>query len=166
MPARVQRYPLGLLGLLNIKDYGQGPSLFSDEISAVIDATAFYLTAQRNGAGGQAGPINATGFFGVAGIAPANQEVWQCDWVSAAPSAVLGAATTVRFRLALSRANGARFYAISDAVTGTTGERPMAYAQNIILTPGDVLGVWVDAWTAGGVAFNANVFVGQSILNY
>lgn len=166
MPARVQRYPLGLLGLLNIKDYGQGPSLFSDEISAVVDATQFYLAAQRVTNGGQATAIGAVGFFASAGVTPQAQQLWACDYISAVPSAVLGAATTVTFRLAVSRANGGGFLAIGDAVTGTTGGRPMARAAGVVLQPGDALGVWVDAWTAGGVAFNCNIFCGLSILNY
>lgn len=166
MPARVQRYPLGLLGLLNIKDYGQGPSLFSDEISAVIDSTAFYLAAQRVTNAGQALNVNGVGFFAATGVAPQSQQLWQCDYISATPSAALGAATTVTFRLAVSRANGGGFLALGDDVTGTTGGRPMAWAQNVVLQPGDALGVWADAWTAGGVAFNANIFCGLSILNY
>jgi hypothetical protein len=160
----IQRYPLGLLGLVDLKDMGQGPNTFSETLQPTIDATKYYLLSRVGQNSGQAANVNATGFFAATGLLIPIQTVWAVDFITAVPSAVLGAATTTRFRLAVARSNGTSIMSFGDLASGTVGERPTANARDLYFTPGDQLGIFCESWA--GVAFNVNVFLGLSALPY
>jgi hypothetical protein len=161
---KIQRYPLGLLGLMDLKDMGSGPTEFSATLAAVIDSTKYYLASKRGTDSGQATGVNAPGFFVATGLTIPSQAVWQLDYIAAVPSAVFGAATTARFTIAIARSNLGTIIPIGQLASGTVGDRPSARAEDVLLVPGDQLGVWCESFT--GVGFNVNLFCGKAVLNY
>lgn len=162
---RLQRYPLGLLGLLDLKDMGQGPSEFRRDLTTVIDATPFYLASRPSANSGQALAVNATGFFAAAGLTITEQTVWVIQRMSARPSAALAAGVSIRYRLAISRAAGNNIVALPNTASGAPTEFPNCAVDGpLLLLPGDALGIWVEQ-IAGG-AINVNFYVHFTALAY
>lgn len=160
----LQRYPLGLLGLLDLKDMGRGPDLFRRDVSAVIDATPFYLATRASYQSGQALAVNATGFFPAVGLSISEQSIWVMERVSARPSAALGAGVSIRYRLAVSRAAGNNIVALPGTASGAATEFPNLGAEGFVMLPGDQLGVWVEQIAAGPI--NMNFYVHFTPLAY
>jgi hypothetical protein len=159
MPRPYNRYPLGLLGLLDAKVRGQTPNELGEITQPVVELGPFLLAQGAEVLTDNTAAIAANVNLGAAALLTAPQdEVWYVHAFSARANAVLGAATTVRFQplhqtaLAIGTAT-AGLFTLAPGITATTGERPASSAKHpIIIAPGDQLGVLVTELILG-VAF-------------
>jgi hypothetical protein len=150
MPRPYNRYPLGLLGLLDAKVRGQTPNELGEITQPVVELGPFLLAQGAEVLTDNTAAIAANVNLGAAALLTAP--------FSARANAVLGAATTVRFQplhqtaLAIGTAT-AGLFTLAPGITATTGERPASSAKHpIIIAPGDQLGVLVTELILG-VAF-------------
>lgn len=160
MPRPYNRYPEGLLGLLDAKVGGRTPAELGDTTIPTLELTPFLLQQAQESVNDLTAAIGAVGrFFGtnLSLVVPDN-ELWYVDAVMARPSAVLGAGTTYRFFVChdTALASGVSpqcLFMRSDKGSGTTGEQPSCMTgPPFIMGPGDRIGVFVEAGVFGVAA--------------
>lgn len=148
----IQRYPIGLPGLLTMKASGDVPPSLSAEVSASIDLTEFYLAPEVLVANGNTGNLNAIGFF-ASPIAVPFGEMWCVRNISAAAGAAIGAGTTLKWHVAWQRRSAtltAQTGHGQTLVTGTAGEAPgvgQLFEPFRLFYQGDLFGAWCDGGT-------------------
>lgn len=151
------RYPEGLLGLLDAKTRGQTPNELSDFTQATLELAPFLLEQGKEAVNDLTAAIGAVGrFFGAnLSLVVPNDEIWYMDAVMARPSGALGAGTTYRFYVChdTALATGVSpqcLFMRSAQGAGTTGEQPAAQTgAPFIMGPGDRIGVFVEAGVFG-----------------
>lgn len=151
------RYPVGLLGLLDAKIRGFTPNELADVTYATLDITQFLLQQNTEAANDLTAAIGAVGrFFGAnLTLVVPNDEIWFVHAVMTRPSAVLGAGTTYRFFVCQDTALAAGvspqcLFMRSDKGSGTTGEQPTTWTgRPFLMAPGDRIGVFVEAGVFG-----------------
>lgn len=161
MPLDFNRYPLGLLGLLDAKVRGRTPNELGDVTLPTLDITDFLLAQGVEVLNDDTAAIAVVGrhFGAAARLTVPNDEIWYCHAGSARPTGVLLAATTYTHvcihetTLAVGTSPIGNF-AVGDTVTGTVGQRAMAGNQNKpwIMAPGDRFGLFASTVTLGTAA--------------
>jgi hypothetical protein len=151
------RYPAGLLGLLDAKVRGQTPNELAQVTYPTVDITQFLLAQGAEAVNDLTAAIGAVGrFFGTAlSLVVPNDELWYVHACATRPSAALGAATSYQFKvihdtaLALG-ASPQCLFVRSDTASGTTAGQPFAgNGKPFIMSPGDRLGVFVESGPFG-----------------
>lgn len=150
------RYPLGLLGLLDAKVRGQTPAELTSYTQATVDISQFLLAQSAEVLVDDTIAIVANANFGANGTLTVPQdEVWYVHGYTVRSQTNLAAGTTVRFqplyRTTLAQGTAtAGLFAIGDRVTATVGERPAAgNVQPFLMAPGDQLGLLVAELVVG-----------------
>lgn len=151
---QVNRVPPGLLSLLDMKALGQNPVTLSEQLVPTLDLYENYIASiSRVEDGNTTGTVGATGIFPFVVALASPGELVIVSRAVAAPTANLGAATTLTFSIGVYDIPSSQMLDSGTPVTGTTGGRPLAVAPKFtILAPGQGLAVFCHAWTAGGVA--------------
>ncbi len=158
MPRPFNRYPLGLLGLLDAKIQGRTPSELSDFTQATIDIERYLLEQAIEVVTDTTAVVAAVGrVFGVAAVLTVPQdELWYVHQYAVRPQGAYAAATTYRFAgmYEANRAVGTvsvGSFVVTDTIQGTTSERPTAgnSPEGFIAGPGDRLGAWFSTVTLG-----------------
>lgn len=159
MPNRpYNRYPQGLLGLLDAKVRGQTPNEITDYTQASIELAPFLLQQMSEVVTETTGVLAATGrAFGANGTLTVPQdEAWYVLDFGVRPSAILAAGVTTRFwgMLDTTLATGTvsvGTFPQTGIGSGTVGERPYTGpAAPFLASPGDQLGVWIESVTGAG----------------
>ena len=152
----ITRYPAGFLSLLGVQSDGQAPNALSSEVQSVIDVSPF-MQATRYGIGSAA----TTASLAVGGQitntlnGPNPGEIWVVGAISVAPAAVLGAGTTYTYQPALFTRG--QVFPLGTPVTATVGQQTASCMQtngDLILNPGDQIGVWVGGSVGIAASFN------------
>lgn len=162
MPSAINRVPPALLSLLDIKAGGQNPQLLADQIAPTLELLDLYLggiATHQNG--NTTAAVAAPGITAIQVVLPAPGELLVVTRGTAAPTAVLGAATTIRYRLGIyDVANSEMVYA-GPSTSGATGERPLANLCDgpVIVGPGQALAVFCEqfAGVAPTIRFSGTV---------
>lgn len=151
----ITRYPAGYLSLLGVQSDGEAPNRLSDVVQTVVDASSF-MQATRYGIGGGA----TTASLAVGGQqtntlnGPNPGELWVVGSISVSPQAVLGVGTTYTYQPCLFSRGQA--IPLGDPITATVGQQTASCMQTdgqLILNPGDQIGVWVGASVGIAAAF-------------
>jgi len=149
IPAEVQRYPLGLVDMLEVKA-GANPRLLSNTIQTVIDATPLFLA-------GELETVVAASIGAVLGFqtfpefnVPAG-EIWYVHAYTVTSAAPLAAGQSLQCK-ATARLGQINAQAVSPRVNSTAGEVfSTEAARDLWLTQGAGLGVVVESIAAGPV---------------
>lgn len=158
MPRPFNRYPLGLLGLLDAKVRGQTPNELSDFTQATLDVERYLLEQSIEVITDTTAVVTAVGrVFGAAGTLQVPQdELWFVHQYAVRPQGAYAAGTTYRFAgmYEANRAVGTvsvGSFICTETIQGTTGERPAAGNGNkyFLAGPGDRLGMWFSTVTLG-----------------
>jgi hypothetical protein len=151
----ITRYPAGFLSLLGVQSDGQAPNALSPDVVSVINISPF-MQATRYGLGG--GATTASLAVGAQATntlnGPNPGEIWVVGSLSVAPSVVLGAATTYTYQPCLF--SRGQTLPLGTPVTATTGQQTASTMQlngELILNPGDQIGVWVGGSAGIAAAF-------------
>jgi hypothetical protein len=151
----ITRYPAGFLSTLGVQSDGQAPNALSPEVGSVIDISPF-MQATRYGIGG--GATTASLAVGAQQTntlnGPNPGEIWVVGSIAVHPSAVLGAGTTYTYQPCLFSRGQA--IPLGTPVTATVGQQTASCIQadgQLILNPGDQIGVWVGASAGIAAAF-------------
>jgi hypothetical protein len=102
MPSLIQRFPSGLLSLLDIKGTGRAPADLSDTVVATLNLEPYYLAPQLTIAAPVAVSAGAA-IVAVAATVPAG-EVWRVVGVSAFANNLSAAVVRVGFHVTLAPA--------------------------------------------------------------
>lgn len=159
MPRPFNRYPLGLLGLLDAKVQGKTPSELADFTQATIDIERYLLEQQIEVITDTTAVVAAVGrVFGAAGTLTVPQgELWVVHQYAVRPQGAYAAGTTYRFAgmYEANRAVGTvsvGSFVVTDTIEGTVGERPTAGnnpQDYFIAGPGDRMGAWFSTVVLG-----------------
>lgn len=149
MSGEVNRVPVGLLSILDMKARGQNPRVLDGTLGASIELLDLYLQQNRQSLQAGTNFVNARGFFGAFTV-PQGSIYWVHN-ISASIAAPLAAGTTYKFRLGYQIDALARFMAIGPAETYTAGEQFLYLATRppTILPAGAIVGVWCENVTLG-----------------
>jgi hypothetical protein len=159
-PFPFNRYPVGLLGLLDAKVQGKTPNELAQVTIPEIDITQFLLAQTAIIINDVTAAIGAVGrFFGTAAtLTVPNDEIWYIHAMTSRPSGVLGAGTNYTFRnlhettLSVGPSAVGPFYKGNQGV-GATGAQPVASSElPFLMQPGDRLGVYVEGGLFGVAA--------------
>jgi hypothetical protein len=159
----ITRYPSGFLSMLGVQSDGEAPNRLSQTVQSVINI-APYIYASRYAVGG--GATNATLVVGPTftntNNGPNAGELWVVGAISVVPTAALAAATTFTYQPML--VTSGNTVPLGDPVTSTVGERKAATLWtngDLIMNPGDQIGVWIGGAAGVATAFQVNerVFV-------
>jgi len=150
MSGEINRFPSSLLSYLDMKSRGQTPRTLAPEVRGMVNLDRWYLEQTRvlsNTSGSPAG----TGFVNF-GQVPEGQ-TWVVRGLSATTSIVLPAATTYLESLAVLMrvtAGGAAIFPVTPPTAFATGVRVgLGWQGEILLRPGDQVGLWVHDLTLG-----------------
>lgn len=163
-----QRVPVGLLGLLDIRNDGKFPNSLSEVLSCTVDVLKFIssvysieaLVGNNTTNGTGAIPLNLSGGFAPT---PAANEYWYVRGFTV--NAATGAAELVRFKAGVGRLSGATYAPILMGVEGASSltdaagvAGPIAQGPtDFIMSPGDNFIAFVQRiTTAGTIQFNLN----------
>lgn len=158
MPRPFNRYPLGLLGLLDAKVRGQTPNELADVTQPVLELERYLLEQQIEVVTDTTAVVAAVGrVFGAAATLTVPQdELWFVHQYAVRPQGAYAAGTTYRFAgmYEANRAVGTvsvGSFVVTETIQGTTGERPTAgnLNQPFLAGPGDRLGAWFSTVTLG-----------------
>jgi len=144
----LNRYAKGLLGFLDAKTEGYGPSLFEDALRGTLDVAEFMQWGASDFLNTVIVPVNGTtGFFGL-GPEVAEGEIHLLLGIGLTLDVALPTAgDTTTYTAAIRRGASGLFHeAIGEAVTWSTGFRGiMGGPQQLpkILLPRDQAGVWI-----------------------
>lgn len=160
MSGEINRVPLGLLPLLDMKARGNNPRTLADQVTGTIDLTELY--ARQAGLITQVGQINA--IVGIAfrpddttnTVVPEN-ELWYVHGAAAySLGTMTGAAIIWRGSLAVANTN-LPFFWIVGPESAQYGQNDRAYASSwgpFWMGPGYRLGLATSEFTAGTVALD------------
>lgn len=150
MPFPFNRFPRGLVGLLDAKTRGTAPTSLADEVRGTLDMMPFYQAATREVLSGVTlapvaeGPVFATG----GNLIVPQDELWIVWHFTAIASLVLATGETLAFTTLLRAA--AAVGVNQDQVlnssfgNGGVGSLPVAWTPSPFLAlPGDSLGIFV-----------------------
>lgn len=152
------RYPLGLLGLLDAKVQGKTPSELADFTQATLDIERYLLEQAIEVLTDTTAVVAAVGrVFGAAGTLTVPQDqLWVVHQYAVRPQGAYAAGTTYRFAgmYEANRAVGTvsvGSFVVTDTIQGTAGERPTAgnSPESFIAGPGDRLGAWFSTVVLG-----------------
>jgi len=149
MAGEVNRVPLGLLGLLDMKARGQTPRILDPSVQLGIEAADFYLQANRTTIQAAGSFVSGVGYF--PSFTVPNGIAYYIHGCSIGPIGNLAAGTTYRGRLAYRQnAQVAFTVAASDSWTYTAGERPNISGDlPRLLMPGASVGFYAESVTLG-----------------
>lgn len=161
MPAFINRFPQGLLGLLDLKTQGVNPSLLGEIVTPVLELSNFYALNSR-ASNSQSSTLTG---LGVTAGAYANLVVPQGElWVlynltahlAAAP---LGAAATFSCGVGYVPTDNNRFIGLgAESQQIITGDDVIAQWQGeFVLAPGDSPQVYVTRLTGGNLGVRLNL---------
>jgi len=152
---QVNRVPPGLLSLLDMKALGQNPVTLSEQLVPTLDLLGNYIASvSQLQDGNTTGTLGATGIFPFVVALAGPGELLIVSRAVAVATATLGAATTITMRGGVYDIASSQMIIVGPPTTGTTGGRPaVQFPEMMILAPGQGLALFVEAWTAGGVAF-------------
>lgn len=163
--APFNRYPVGLLGLLDAKVQGKTPNELAQYTYPVLELAAFLLEQGQESLNDLTANIGAVGrFFGTNGnlVVPDN-EIWWVHSVSARPNAALAAGTTYTVvpvhETALALGPSIQcLYPRAEPQTGTVGQQPFSgNSTPFLCSPGDRLGAYF-AQAVIGTAIPCQIF--------
>lgn len=151
------KYPLGLLGLLDAKVRGRTPNILTDETQAGIDLVPFLLEQNAESLNDLTAVPGAVGrFFGTnATLTVPDQQLWWVHNFSCRPDGVLAAGTTQAVRCVHETSLAAGVLTVnllvrSDEAVGTAGVQPFTgTASPFLMGPGDRLGVFISTLVLG-----------------
>lgn len=150
------RYPLGLLGLLDAKVRGETPNELASFTQATIDLSQYLLAQSAEVVVDDTAAVAANTNFGLNGTLTVPQdEIWFVHAYSIRTLAALAAGTTIRVwpLLSTALASGtatAGLFVLGEKLTATVGERPAtATSKPFIAAPGDRLGLLVTELVVG-----------------
>lgn len=97
MPGLINRFPRGLLGLLDAKTNGKTPEGLGDLVAPVLDVFPHYIAAMREAQTDTSGAIAGTGLvFGTNGrLTCPSDQIWYVDQFQVRTSVALGAGEIV-----------------------------------------------------------------------
>lgn len=164
-PLPFNRYPVGLLGLLDAKVRGQTPNELEQYTCASVELTPWLLESGQECLNDETANIGAVGrFFGANGnLTVPNDQIWWVHAFSARPNAALAAGTTYTLQpvheTALSAGPIAQcLFPRGASASGTTAAQPFAASDEPFLaSPGDRLGVYF-AQVVVGTAIPCQLF--------
>lgn len=165
MPYPFNRYPVGLLGLLDAKVQGKTPRLLQETTQAGVELTPFLLEQGIESLNDLTANIGAVGrFFGTnLNLVVPDQQLWYVHACSARPNAALAAGTTYTVQVIheTALANGPStqcLYVRSEAQTGGVGTQPFAgNGPPFLMSPGDRIGAYF-AQVVVGTAIPCQIF--------
>jgi len=155
----IQSPPLGLLGLLNLKNTGNNPDTMAGYVQPTLDLMDMYFIGQAQAIGGQLRTITAgptPGFYpwdaGTGPITVPQSEVWKVHRYSLAGNTA-AATTASGFRAAYQNFNGLTFLMGEPAMSLAALETKNMYAEDFWLPPGSSLGFVIGGATGGNTQF-------------
>jgi len=157
MPQLINRYPLGLLSLLDSKSGGYTPSGLLDVVQPTIDLTRFYIASDQSRASQVDQAVVGVGFqtAGSNVVVPPG-EFWLVTNTTG-ESDTLGAGQTFQVAVgARYTASGPFFMLTPLSNVATVGQVALAGPQigTIVLPPGTIVGAYTTQLVAGPVNFN------------
>lgn len=164
MPKVITRYPTGFLSLLGAQSDGQAPNTLVDSVQSTLDIGPFIAAPRYVIGGGVTTASLAIGFQPTATLnGPNPGEIWLVQAVSVWPSAALGAATTYTYQpCLLSRGQALPLGLPTTCTVGQQFANTIQFAlAELVLNPGDTLGVWVGgtAGLASALQVSERIFV-------
>jgi hypothetical protein len=161
VPGFINRVPLGLLGLLDLKQQGESPAALAPLVNGVIDLTHLYAS-QTRAAVSQASTVTGVGVTAGAfsNLVVPQGELWLVYGMTATLSVPpLGAGATAQYQVGFVDNGIGRFNALGipspSFATGADGISDFDGA--ILLQPGDAPQVYVTVQTGGGVGVRLTV---------
>lgn len=153
IPAEVQRYPLGMADLLEVKA-GTNPRLLSNTIQAIVDATPMFLAGElETVVASTVGAVLGFQTFPEFNVPPG--EIWYVHAYTVTSAAPLGAGQAMHCK-ATARLGQINAQAVSPRVSATAGEVfSTEAARELWLTQGAGLGVVMESVTAGPINVGA-----------
>lgn len=154
------KYPLGLLGLLDAKIQGKTPNELAQFTQPTLDLAQFLLEqgAEVRIDDTAAVAANALVLGAASTLRVPEDEIWYVHAFTARPTADLLAGTTYEYTgaqkttLAVGTFNAGQFARTSTA-TATAGFRTLAgNGRPFLMAPGDELGLWVTRTVLGTAA--------------
>jgi hypothetical protein len=148
-PPPINRQPLGLLGLLGIKNGGRYPQHISETLLPTFDLERLYYSGASITAGASL-VLNATGFFEIGRVD--QNEVWFVEHFCCFSTAVLGAGQSLAMVPAvLDPAGNILQPLLPNPVATTTGSTAATAIRDVYMQSGTRYGVLVTTLVAGPV---------------
>lgn len=160
--AFINRVPVGLLGLLDLKAQGENPAQMNPFVQATLELRDLYAL-QTRATLSQASTVTGLGVTGApafANLVVPQGEVWLVYAITAHLSAPpLGAGATAQYSVGFVTNDTGRFVALgSPSPSYATGADGIAnFDGAVILQPGDSPNVYVTVQTGGGVGVRLTV---------
>lgn len=156
MSGEINRVPLGLLALLDMKSRGNNPRMLSAEVSSTVDLTPLYLQQNRRWRALNTTPA-AVGFFIVHTVPEG--ELWYINRIVASSALVLAAGTEYVVGIGCQRVDD----------IGSNRQAALGQLQPWRFLAGDRLGVGFEGpmWASPGDGFGlwvADVVLGTAAL--
>ena len=161
MPAFINRFPQGLLGLLDLKTQGENPSQLSPLVQGTIELADSYLINQRS-SNSQASTLTALGVTAGAfsNLVVPQGEIWVLYNLTAELSTPPLAAATFACAVGYVPTDNNRFISLSDynSVTAiAAADIIVAWTGRFLLGPGDSPQVFVTTLTGGNLGVRLNL---------
>lgn len=166
----IQPPPLGLLGLLQLKNVGRNPAFLQDEVSPSIEMFDFWIQGSLDTVGTfSAAPAAGTvtgfnPFTTPSSLTVPNEETWWVENFSCTFGAGVGG-TFTGIRLAYQNFNGKTFVIGDQELNLAAQNTRIMVARRFWLPPGSVLGWFHDSITvaAGAVATSGLQFARMTV---
>jgi len=146
MPSAINRYPTGLLSMLDAKTGGATPGQLAQELISVIDTAEFYLVSRREWKLGSTAGNWAIGvnLDGTATLTVPPDEIWFCRAFNCVYSATLAAGEIIQAQTMIRLPNGFDFF-LGPVERRTVGQRMTIRAELMPFTalPGSTFGAYV-----------------------
>lgn len=143
-PLTIQRFPKGLLGLLDMKGSGQTPPDLSSIVQPQIDVSALYMADARRSLGGGAGPNVLLGFAFNNGSKVPEGEMWVVNNITV--TVTTGGAVTGEYAAGY-QDNGSNSFVVSPYMTVPISQTVVGIGVqfapwSLVLMPGYKVGIW------------------------
>ncbi len=160
MALPINRIPPGLLSLLDANTGGQNPLSLHEELSGTVELGPQYLAASGQLRSGTTGAAAAPGRVESLLFRAQPGEILALTYAYAAPSAVLAAGVSCRFRLCIyDYGIGGNVWG-GTVISGSPTELPVASTDRVLfIPPGYGVGVMVEQMAGAGTTFVINGLV-------
>jgi hypothetical protein len=160
VPGIINRVPVGLLSLLDMKTQGSNASELSGVLSTVLEAQDFYLSPLREYLTANSAAVGATGVLPTTLTVP-NGTIWLLRAVCARFPIDVAVGATIEFTVGYSPVPAGGFFALGNrsALSGA-GTRPSsAWEGTYLLQPGESISALISAFTGapGAIRFDVNL---------
>lgn len=146
MPSPINRYPRGILSLLDIKNFGRAPSIFPDELVPIVDMTQLYVTDQLRYTGAGYTGLAAPGDVSFGG--PADGKLWIVEFAGVQVTTNATGSVSMNLYLATPQFGGIQVPLTNSVFANPAAVSSVVLHGPLIVQPGENLGVVFGTVTA------------------